>query len=91
VQASDIVILDTPHGEFIEVSSSSYNLSLFSSKAGSHHEGGVVVVLRESSSVSVGDLWPEIDSLCEADCEGAFMAAMCSCPEASTSCLQLGA
>jgi hypothetical protein len=35
VRASDIVILGTPRGDLIDVSLSSYDLSLFSSKAGS--------------------------------------------------------
>jgi hypothetical protein len=36
VQASDIIILDTPRGDLSGLSSSSQGLSLFSSKAGSH-------------------------------------------------------
>jgi hypothetical protein len=35
MQASNIIILDTPRGDLND-SSSSYGLSLFSSKAGSH-------------------------------------------------------
>jgi hypothetical protein len=31
--------LDTPHGDFVEISSSSYNLSLFSSKSASYDDG----------------------------------------------------
>jgi hypothetical protein len=45
-----------PRGDFIEISSSSYNVSLFSSKAGFHHDGGADAAPRESSSVSIGDL-----------------------------------
>jgi hypothetical protein len=37
------VILDTPRGDLVEISSSSYGLSLYSSKAGSHHEEGAEV------------------------------------------------
>jgi hypothetical protein len=40
-QASNIVILDTLRRDLIEVSSSSYDLSLFSSKAGSLHDEGM--------------------------------------------------
>jgi hypothetical protein len=39
-QASNIIILDTPRGDLIEVLSSSYDLSLFSLKAGSHPDEG---------------------------------------------------
>jgi hypothetical protein len=38
-RALDIVILDTPRGDLIDVSSSSYNLSIFSSKAVSRNDG----------------------------------------------------
>jgi hypothetical protein len=38
--ASDVVILDTPRGDLVEISSSSYGLSLFSSKTGSRHDEG---------------------------------------------------
>jgi hypothetical protein len=48
VHASDVIILDTPHGYFIEISPSSYDLSLFSSKAGSNHYGGVGAAPREA-------------------------------------------
>jgi hypothetical protein len=34
----DVIILDNPHGDVIEISSSSCNLSIFSSKADSHHD-----------------------------------------------------
>jgi hypothetical protein len=69
--------LDTSRGDFIEISSSSYNLSLFSSKSSSNHDGGVGAALRESSSMSIGDLWLEINSSRGADYEGAFMTATC--------------
>jgi hypothetical protein len=90
VQASDVIILDTPHGDFIEISSSSYDLSLFSSMAGSDHDKGVVAALRKSSSVSIGDLWPKIDSSCGTDLDGAFTTATSRLLEASTSCLLSG-
>jgi hypothetical protein len=38
---SDVTVLDTPQGDVIEISSSSYGLSLFSLKAGSHRDEGV--------------------------------------------------
>jgi hypothetical protein len=58
--------LDTPHGDLIEASSSlssSYNLSLFSSKAGSGHIAGEGAAPKESSSGIISDLWPEIGSV----------------------------
>jgi hypothetical protein len=48
-----------------DLSSSSYGLSLFSSKAGSHPGENVGDVVNLSSSVSTGELWPEIDQLDE--------------------------
>jgi hypothetical protein len=81
VWGSYIIILDTPPGDLIEVSSSSYNLSIFSLKAGSHNDGGVGAALRESSSVIIRDLWPEIDSLGEAEHEGTSAATTRGCPE----------
>jgi hypothetical protein len=74
--ALDIIILGTPRGDLIDVSSSSYNLSIFSSKAGSHNDGGIGATRRESSSVSIGDLWPEVDSLCGAEREETFASAV---------------
>jgi hypothetical protein len=47
------------------LSSSSYGLSLFSLKAGSHPGENVGAVVDRSSSVSIGELWPEIDQLDE--------------------------
>jgi hypothetical protein len=69
-QASDIMILDTLRGDFVEISLSSYGLSLFSSKAGSHHDEGAGAVHEESPSVSIGELWPGIDQLDETGPEG---------------------
>jgi hypothetical protein len=37
------VILDTPQGDLVEISSSTYGLSLFSSNVGSHHDEGAGV------------------------------------------------
>lgn len=55
--------MNTLHGDIIEIPSRrSYELSLFSSKVGSSHGVGGVVARERSSSVSIGDLWPEIDS-----------------------------
>jgi hypothetical protein len=55
MQASDVIILNTPH-TVIEISSSSYELSLSSSKAGSDDGVGARAALGESSSMSIGDL-----------------------------------
>jgi hypothetical protein len=38
----------------------------FSSKDVSHHDEGTGAAHEESSSVSIGDLWPKIDNLDEA-------------------------
>jgi hypothetical protein len=55
-RTSDIIILDTPRGDLNEISSSSYDLSFFSSKAGSHLDEGAGATPGGSSSVSVGEL-----------------------------------
>jgi hypothetical protein len=65
VRTSGIFILDTPRGDLFEDSSSSYDFSLFSSKAGSQHDEGMSATPRRSSSMSIGDLWLEIDQLDE--------------------------
>jgi hypothetical protein len=62
VRVSDVIILDTPHGDLIAISSSSYKLSPFSSKAGFGHIVGVGAAPEKSSSVSIDDLWPGINS-----------------------------
>jgi hypothetical protein len=80
---SDVIILDTPHGDLIEISSSSFGLLLFCLKAGSHGDEGAGTTPRESSSVSLGDLCLEIDSLREADREDVSVTATCSGLEAS--------
>jgi hypothetical protein len=64
------VVLDTPRGDLVELSSSSYGLSLFYSKDGSHHDEGAGAPPGGSSSISIGDLWPSIDRLDEAGPEG---------------------
>jgi hypothetical protein len=59
----DIICADTPSGEVAE-KSSSYGLSIFSSRA--HPEGAeIVAVESEGSSLSIGELWPDIDKLDE--------------------------
>jgi hypothetical protein len=56
MQASDINLLNALHGDAIEISSSSYELPLFSLKDGSGHGAGEGTTPGESSSVSIGDL-----------------------------------
>jgi hypothetical protein len=84
VHASDVDLLNAPHGGIIEISSSSYGLSLFSSKAGSDHDMGAGAVLVESSSVSIGYLWPEINNIEGACGGGASVNKMRDHLEAST-------
>jgi hypothetical protein len=50
----------------LEIPSSSYGLSLFSLKAGSHHNEGAGAAPGGSSSVSIGELWSGVDQLDEA-------------------------
>jgi hypothetical protein len=64
------VILDNPRADLIEVPTSSYDLSLFSLKAGSHPDEGVGVMPGGLLSVSIGELWPGIDQLDEAGPKG---------------------
>jgi hypothetical protein len=64
-RAPNIVILVTPQGDLIEVSSSSYCLSLLSSKAGSSLGEGAGGAPRGLPSVSIGELWLGIDQLDE--------------------------
>jgi hypothetical protein len=71
-RASDIIVLDTPRGDLIEVSSSSYGLSL-SLNTGSHPDEGIEAVPGGSSSLSIGELWPGIDQLDEVGPEGTSM------------------
>jgi hypothetical protein len=70
MRASDIMILDTPRGDLVKILSSSYGLSLFSLKAGSHHDEHVGAAPRGSSSVSIGDFLHGVDQLDEAGPEG---------------------
>jgi hypothetical protein len=58
--AQDVNILNNPHGDVVESSSRSYELSLFSSKAGSDHDVSAGAAPGESSSMSMGDLCPRI-------------------------------
>jgi hypothetical protein len=73
-QTSNVIILDTPRCELNECSSSSYGLSLFSSKACSHPGKGAGAMLDGSPSMSVGELWPEIDQLDEVGLGNASLA-----------------
>jgi hypothetical protein len=59
----DIICLDTPSGEVVEISSS-YDLSIFSPGADSPHAEGVGAT-PVGSSPSIGELWPDIDKLDE--------------------------
>jgi hypothetical protein len=59
----DIICLDTPSGEVVEISSS-YDLSVFSSGVGSPHAEGVGAT-PAGSSPSIEELWPDIDKLDE--------------------------
>ena len=54
--------MDTPRGDIIEISSSSYELSPFSSKVDSGHNVYGDVSPERSASASVGGLRPEIES-----------------------------
>jgi hypothetical protein len=74
-RASDIMILDTPRGDLVEISSSSYSLSFFSLKAASHHNENAGAVPRGSWSLSIGELWPNINQLDETGREGTSMVA----------------
>jgi hypothetical protein len=62
-QELDIICLDTPSGEVVEISSS-YDLSVFSLGAGSPHAEGIGAT-PIGSSPSIGELWPDIDKLDE--------------------------
>jgi hypothetical protein len=59
----DIICLDTPSGEVIEISSS-YDLSVSLPGAVSPHAKGVGATPAGLSS-SIGELWPDIDKLDE--------------------------
>jgi hypothetical protein len=62
VQDLDVIYVDTPSGKVIEVSSSC-DLSIFSSGADPQLAEGVEVTPEGSSSMSIGELWPDIDKL----------------------------
>jgi hypothetical protein len=65
--ASDIICVDMPNGE-VAKKSSSYDLSIFSSRA--DPEGvEIVAVVFGGSSPSIRELWPDIDKLDEIRCE----------------------
>jgi hypothetical protein len=58
--------VDTPSGEPVEMSSS-YDLPIFSS--GADPEGvEIVAVASRGSSLSIRELWPDIDKLDEIQC-----------------------
>jgi hypothetical protein len=67
VPASDVIVLGISRHDVIEVLLSSYGLSLFSLKVGSHPEENIV-----SLSVSVGEVWSEIDLLDDVSCGVTF-------------------
>jgi hypothetical protein len=69
-RAPDVVVLDNPRGDLVEFSSNSYGLSLFSAEAGSHKGASARATPRGSPSISIGDLWPDINKLDEAGYEG---------------------
>jgi hypothetical protein len=85
-RALNVMILDTPHGDLIEISSSLYGLSLFSMEVVSHHDAGVTATHRGSLSVSIGDLWLDIDKLDEAGHEGTSAVVMWG-PEKIRTCI----
>jgi hypothetical protein len=59
----DIICLDTPSGEAVEISNS-YDLSVFSPRVGSPHAKGVGAT-PTGSSPSIRELWPDIDKMDE--------------------------
>jgi hypothetical protein len=61
--------LSTASVEVIEISSS-YELSIFSSRAGSQSDEGAVAAPDKSSSDSIGEFWPDINKLDEINCAG---------------------
>jgi hypothetical protein len=62
----DSICVDTPSGEAVE-KSSSYNLSIFSSGADSRG-AKVVTAMCDDSSLSIVELWPDIDKLDNPSC-----------------------
>jgi hypothetical protein len=60
----DVIYVDTPSGEVLEVSSSCI-LSIFSSGADPQCAKGIEVTPEGSSGMSIRELWPDIDKLDE--------------------------
>jgi hypothetical protein len=56
----EVIDLGTPSAGVIEISSSC-DLSIFPSKADPHHAEGGAGAPEGSSSMSIGELWPDID------------------------------
>jgi hypothetical protein len=67
LQALGVIILDAPHGDLNECTSSSYGLSLFSSTGGSRGGEDAGTKPGGSTIISIGGLWPKIDQLDEVD------------------------
>jgi hypothetical protein len=67
--------VDTPSGEVAE-KSSSYDLSIFSSRANSHGAKIIAATCGDSSS-SIGELWPDIDKLDEIPCKDTPVMPIC--------------
>jgi hypothetical protein len=61
-QDLDVICLDMASGEVVEVSSS-YDLSIFSPKTDAQFSKGGGDALDRSSSMSIGELWAEMDIL----------------------------
>jgi hypothetical protein len=68
----DIIFVDTPSGEVAE-KSSSYDLSIFSSRADLKFAEAV----PEGSSPSIRGLWPDIDKLDKIQCEDTSISHTC--------------
>jgi hypothetical protein len=66
----DVIYVDTPSGEVIKISSSS-NLSAFSSGADPQCVEGIEAMLVGSPSISIRELWPNIDNVDVVSCGGA--------------------
>jgi hypothetical protein len=60
----DVICLNTPSGEVVEVSSS-YDMSIFSSKTDAPFTEGGGNAPEGPSSVSVGEFWAEMDMMDE--------------------------
>jgi hypothetical protein len=75
VQDLDIIYVDTPSGKIIEICSSS-NLFVFCSGADPQCAEGLEAASMGSSSVSIRELWPDIDKLDEVSHGGASTVAI---------------